>query len=103
MSFPLSYTVATYFPSTSDITLLSTFTVFMLVSVDFFTILIWYSAVSPFSAVTVAVISVISLAMSTVVVIVFVCVFPAISIVASSLFAVTWIVACVSFLSMYFV
>ena len=102
VSLPLSYTVAIYFPSVSDIILLSTFTVFMLVSVDFFTTLIWYIAFSPFSAVTIVSTSVVSLAISTVFASAFSFVSPAISTVASSLVALTSIVASVSVLSIYF-
>ena len=74
----------------------------MLVSVDFFTTLIWYTAFSPFSAVTIVSTSVVSLAISIVFASAFSFVSPAISTVASSLVALTSIVASVSVLSIYF-
>ena len=75
----------------------------MELSVDFLTILIWYTTFSPFSAVTIASTLVISLAISTVLANVLVWVSPAISTVAASLVVVTIIVASVSVLSIYLV
>ena len=103
VSFPLSYTVAIYFPSCSSICFPSTFTLFIELSVDFLIMFTWYITFSPFSAVTITS----NLVSSLAIVIVFanVCnwLSPSISTIATSLLAFTNTVASVSCLSIYFV